>query len=402
MIDRPGLYKEINLEIQKNLINRKWSEEICRSLYVKHKIPPEITSDILTKKTDLQDALDVVLYCIATELQIYLPVYYTASEISRYEDYQYQTSSVTFPYIFEDMIEISEGKQYIGKITVQQLMQLRDAQILNYNANTQRQMQLKTGNNFSYFRIALNRKAVDQITNLLNTGDFIPNTITLNINPAVNFSYSNGKLRIKDEVKFDILDGYHRYIALSNLYNLNKTFDYPMELRITFFREEVARQFIFQEDQKTKLAKVDSAAMDKNNISNKICREILEILKDRFNASDIVRQGVLSKIISVLYIEKGKAYPYQKIIAVAEEITNAIKRVCLDVNSFLSTPWSDTFTVMFVTLIKHGELKGKQLYDKATELSENIKATELKIDTLTISKLNKLLSQKGGEQYVIQ
>lgn len=397
MLDRNGLYKAIKNEVQKRFMDRKWLSGICKNIFQKYDIPPEITSDLLNQKTDIQDIPDAILFCIAKEFN--LTHYFTKTEQDLYESYKYEAKSVKFPYTFDDMVEISEGKQYIGKITVQQLMELRDAQILNYNANTQRQMQLKTGNNFSYFRIALNRKAVEQITSLLKANDFISNTITLNINPETDYIYSNGKLKIREEAKFDILDGYHRYIAMSNLYNLDKSFDYTMELRVTFFREEIARQFIFQEDQKTKLAKVDSESMDKNSISNKVCRELLDMLKDKFNAVDIIRPGTLSKILSILYIDRNKSYSYAKINAIAGQIFKAIKDACLDVPDLLEKPWTDQFTVMFLVMIKSGE---PEAYEKAMKISKNITTTELKINTISVTKLNKLLLKKGGENYVIQ
>ena len=399
MIDRLGLNRQINAEIERNFINRKWSSEICTKLYLKYNIPSEITSEILTKKSDINDVVTPVLYCLAKELNIAVNKCFTPAEIKEYESYKYTKSSLSFPYVFENMVEVSEGKQYIGTISTKQLMELRDAQILNYNTNTQRQMQLKTGNNFSYFRIALNRKAVDQIMDLLKSNDFIPNTITLNINPETDYSYQNGKLKIKSEAKFDILDGYHRYIALSNMYNLDKNFDYPMELRVTFFREEIAKQFIYQEDQKTKMTKIDSDAMNKNNVGNKICQSVLEMVKDRLNATNIIRQGILARIIQVLYIKKDNVYQFKEINILSNQIFNTIKEACVDVPELLDKPWTDTFTVLFMIISKTGQLKGKELYEKTTELSSKIK---LNAASITVSKLNKALKEKGGDLYVIQ
>lgn len=399
MLDRLGLYKEIKAKIMSCYMDRKWAPEICNKLYLKYDIPAEITSDLLLQKTSLKDTYDAIVFCMAKEMDIIYSKYFTESEIKEFDKYKYEKASVSFPYVFDNMVEVSEGKQYIGKITVKQLMELRDSQILNYNVNTQRQMKLKTGNNFSYYQIALNRKAVDQITKLLNDGDFIANTITLNINPATNFTFSDGKLKIKEEVKFDILDGYHRYIALSNIYNLNKNFDFTMELRVTFFREEIAKQFIFQEDQKTKLAKIDSEAMDKNSVCNKICRELTDMIKDSFNATNIMRQGVLAKMIQLVYVGQDKNWPYAKINAVATQIFKAIRSICLDVPDIMDKPWSDTFTAMFLVVSKNEKIKGKRLYIAAMELTKDISIKD--IDKLTPSKLNKLLQAKGGGEYVV-
>lgn len=402
MKDRDGLANEIKDKVQRNLFERQWVSKICGKLFDEHNIPYELTSDLLTLKTDTNDALDSVLYYVSKEIGVDVNKYFTPNEVEMFGGFTYEMPEVNFPYVFENMVEVESGKQYIGKFTAQQLMLLRDAQIINYNPNTQRQMQLKTGNNFSYYRIALNRKAVTEIMKLMKSGDYISNTITLNINPATDFNYSDGDLKIRESVKFDILDGYHRYIAMSNLYNEDHAFDYPMELRVVFFREEMARQFIFQEDQKTKLAKVDSAAMNKNDVGNKICKELLEMIRDTFNVTNIIRQGVLLKMISVLYIQKDRIYNYGMINAIATQIFKDIKLVALEVPDLMNTQWHDNFTISFLIIAKSGKAKGKELYDRATELADEISLTEYNIGALSINKLNKILLKKGGDDYVVQ
>lgn len=67
----------------------------------------------------------------------------------------------------------------------------------------------------------------------------------------------------------------HRYIAISDLSNLNEDFDYPMELRSTMFSESKAQQMIWQKDQKTKMRKIESDSLNQNNFANQVINFII-------------------------------------------------------------------------------------------------------------------------------
>ena len=84
----------------------------------------------------------------------------------------------------------------------------------------------------------------------------------------ISHGYTLHFSRQKHPTIMDILDGYHRYISMSEIVREDPTFDYPMMIQIVSFSEEKARQFIFQEDQKTQMKKVDSAAMNQYNPAN--------------------------------------------------------------------------------------------------------------------------------------
>ena len=56
--------------------------------------------------------------------------FYTTQEIKHYSNSKYDVKKIKFPLIFK-MIQV-EDDQWIGKITVDMLMQLRKAQLINY------------------------------------------------------------------------------------------------------------------------------------------------------------------------------------------------------------------------------------------------------------------------------
>jgi len=404
MLNKDKFYMElkrkfIELSINRNskkLLKKPVSKQmqLCMDVHAKYNFPPGMVSDIVTLRVNMEDALEVLLYAIASFVlsDTSIKTYFTPREIKEYSKYKYETSSIKFPYTFESlMVEIKPDEQYIGRISVKELMKLRDAQIINYNVNTQRTMTLKRGKDYEYYQVTLNRKAIDQMMDLYRNGDFIPNTLTFNLSPETDFTYKDGKLTINDEVPFDILDGYHRYIAFSNLYNIDDTFDYPMEIRIMFANEENARQFIYQEDQKTPLSKVDSSAMNKNDVGVKVCRLVKSKLgNDIINQDGIINEALLVRLIDLLYVKDNKAYKRSQLVSVSNEIISTIEGVNLDVPDLLDERWSIEFTIMFLALANKLQLKGKELYNKTIKTKDIAK--NVRIEQVTGKKLNYLLA----------
>lgn len=400
MIDREGFYSMLKKCFNKHLLEKQWQTDLIFGLKKSHNIPIEMTSDIITQRIDVRDVQDDILFTLALATkEISVLDFFATNEIVVYENYYYHAEDFKFPYTFESqMVEVREGEQYIGKITVKELMKLRNAQVINYNSNTQRAMKKVVGNNFEYYKISLNRKAINQMMELYKRKEFIPNTITLNISPDIDFSYSSeGKLKIKQETQFDILDGYHRYIAISNLFNIDPLFDYPMELRVMFMDAEDARQFIYQEDQKTKMLKVDSDAMNKDNIGNKIAKRFLGQLKGRYIANDIINENVLSKIINVFYVDKSQRYENSKMAVIINDLLELIDEAVLSTPKLLDKSWSNTFTIFFFGLYKIKMMRGRTLCKGAELLSELSDSKTVNINNLTVSKLTKYIDQKGGE-----
>ena len=397
MINKEGLYTELKRKFaelsMKLTSNRKNRQTIlCTEVNKKFGFPIGMVSDIVTQRVDMQDALEVLLFAIASVAEVKVSYYFSEREIKEYSQYKYQANSLKFPFTFaSQMVEIKPDEQYIGRTSVKELMQLRDAQIINYNANTQRTMTLKRGNDYEYYKITLNRKAVDQISELLQKKDFIPNTLTFNLSPETNFTYKNGKLTINEQVPFDILDGYHRYIAMSNLYNLDETFDYPMEIRILFLSEENAKQFIYQEDQRTPLSKADSNAMNKNDAGVKVCRFVKQKLGNEIvSQQGIINETLLVKLIDLLYIKNNTTYERSKLISIANEIVSIVEDAAMDIPELLDTKWSNNFTIVMIGLATKKELKGKELYITALETTKTL-IKEEKVEQLTLKRLNKLL-----------
>ena len=269
LVDKRELCGKIDYRIKKDVeFNKDNKANVVNLINEKFNIPTGVTMDYIAKRRDLGSANRFILFALAygldkvTESKI-VSKCFTEVEINQLSGMKYEEEKIKFPIIIT-CVQVNDN-QWIGSCDMNFLMQLRDAQLINYNKNTQRTMQKIVRGDSEYYRISINNGAVDSIRESLNARSFIPNTITLNI-PDTEYDFYYDKedkeLVIKSINAFDITDGYHRYLAMGKIHDVDAEFNYPLELRITYFPEDRTKQFIYQEDQKTKMRKIDSDSMN--------------------------------------------------------------------------------------------------------------------------------------------
>ena len=306
-----GLERKLLPYINKNAK----SLELADNIYNIHNIPQSRIMDIISHRVGISECTPLELYALCEAADNHkLTEYFTDEAINGYTNLKLEEKPILeFPLVLK-MIRVAED-QYIGSVDTDFLMKLKDAQLINYNPFAQRPRLLVKRNTQEYYKIQLNQKAVTEIKKALIEKRYVPNTITLNIpvNGNNDFRYDEKKneLRINKIDKFDISDGYHRYIAISQLKSENPDFDYPMELRIFNFLDDRVRTFIFQEDQKTKMRKIDSDSMNMSADANIVVERLnadtrFDLMKQiQRGGSGVIDYGELSSIIHYFYF-KGK------------------------------------------------------------------------------------------------
>ena len=366
------LAEKVTRELERGVVDKKKMKGLTKVLNEKYDIPVSIASDIISLRSDVKFTTDFVLFCVTKELApTLIEVYYSDSEIEKYSNTKYTQRKTAFPLHF-DMIKISDD-QWIGSITTKQLMKLRDMQLINYNENAQRTMQHILRGDVEYYRIALNKSAVSQIEDLYSNGSYIPNTITLNI-PETEYDYKYDEethdFIISKIDHFDIIDGYHRYIAMSDLANKG-SFDYPMELRITTFSDSKAQQMIWQEDQKTKMRRVDSKSLNQNDFATRICNQINADKQSNLCGLISRNKGVINaayfcNIVQMLYATQVKNRGDE--IKIKNEISAGLNELTSEDVSLLNTPWTFEYTLAAILAIGADTVS----VDKVTELQEKV------------------------------
>jgi hypothetical protein len=238
-------------------------------------------------------------------------------------------------------------------------MRMKRARLLNYDENEQRALRRVKFGNTEIYKPYVNNRAVKEIKEAMLNGTYIPDIITLNLPDGSEYEYNNGKLTIFSipSGMFNLDDGYHRYLAMSQINDENREFDYPMELRIVNFDPGKATGFIFQQDQKTKMKKITSDTYNPNDIANKIATRInndrlgcnIAGMIGRNNSN--IDLGVFTKLITYFFIKnKPKKEEEMKfIISIQSELTTKFNLITSQDDTFLGK-YDDVmlFTVMYV------------------------------------------------------
>lgn len=300
-------------------------QQLYETLEERYQMPISLTSDICAGREPISEQNDFVGFCLLSVLSPKeITKYFTDEEIKLFSVEKFDKHEFELPLVFNNMVQITPD-QWIGKITAKELMALKDAQIIKYNENTQRTMKRIVRGESRYYKIALNEKSVEEIKDALKNGIYISDDITLNMpQETTEFSYYKGNITISELDKLDIIDGYHRYIAISRAMIENEDFDYPMELRLVNFSEEKAKQLIYQKDQKTRMRQVDSAALNQYNPANIVVSQLNADPSSNLQGmigrnSGNINQADLSAFINAFYFPTGKA-TRKDILSVEKEL----------------------------------------------------------------------------------
>lgn len=370
---RETLTNYLTSQFEMNMRNKKELKGVIDYMVNDCNFPVLEVVDTVHLRRHMEDCSDRMLYWFLKGMNSNLiPTYFSEKEAKEYETTTYKRTDFKFP-IRWDMIEVVEGSQWIGKITVKELMKLRNAQLINYNERTQRTLKRVVNKDFEYYQISLNRAAVEAITNSFLNNQYIPNTITLNIPETAEFRYSDGKLIISETDRLDILDGYHRYIAMSNLYNQNDKFDYAMELRVVCFPEETAKQFIWQEDQKTKMRKMDSESLNQNSPANQVVNLINQsgLLRNIIGRNEgVIDQGLASNLIDRIYFNTTKVINRGMIMEVKDDLSYRMNVLLSTDHDIFEKRWDYEFTVIAFTLMGNNNVPDAVLLDDIIRQTE--------------------------------
>ena len=368
---KDSLTSYLTSQFEKNMRDKKKSKYIMDYMINDCNFPILEVMDTMHLRKRLEDCSDRMLYWYIKVIDPdRVPTFFSQKEVKEYESTTYKKPNFSFPIRWK-MYEVVEGSQWIGKISVKELMVLRNAQILNYNERIQRPLKKIVNKDFEYYQIFLNKKAVNEITSSFANNQYIPNTITLNIPEDAEFTYSHDQLIIYHTDHLDILDGYHRYVAMSNLYNQDNSFDYTMELRVTCFSEETARQFIWQEDQKTKMKKMDSDSFNQNSPANQVINLINQtgMLRNVIGINKAaIDQGLAANLIHRIYFNTTAKVDRKKIIEVKNELVNRLNALLYEEPNVFNDEWTHEVTVIAFTLMANKDIPDEKLYDTIYEL----------------------------------
>jgi hypothetical protein len=159
-----------------------------------------------------------------------------------------------------------------------------------------------------------------------------------------------------------------------------------MEIRIINFTDEKTRQFIFQEDQKTKMAKVDSNTMNTSRHSNITIDRLNEMSGFDLNGqigrnTGTVSYTGLAEVIEYFYFREKKNYSNINIIQAANDVKVKLNTLTgYDIN-YLTKPLGvkELAIIFYVFSIEKDAEKACMIIDKAlnNNIAQKIKQTKV-------------------------
>lgn len=359
-------------------------QKVTAELKRKYDIPLNLSANILSGQKYLDEYSEYILYCFCDVITPNLTdTYFVDREINYYSEQRFKIETVEFPIVF-NVNQVTE-EQWIGAFTMQELMKFRAAGLINYNINTQRTLAHIVKGNQDYYNVSINRTNIKKIKGMVERGEFIPNTITLNIqvdDTISDFEYKNGKLIIKSIKAFDIIDGFHRYLAFGQIYDENPDFDYPLEVRITNFSESKGKQFTYQEDQKTFMKKVDSDSLNQYDLYNMLVKRLNEDTLCDFcgliKTGKTISEGRLAVALKIYDISDRK-----EMIGLVKVIRDKLNRLTMidpDLLEMEWQPWHIYTAVWCFKNEKSPDITVKSIY-KADKIDKVIKNRILKANS---------------------
>lgn len=318
----------------------EYKKEIIKEMYDKYGVPIDLTSDILSFRKALSEVELLVVFALTDVIQSgSLSTYFAQSEIDLYRNEKYDSGKIIDTVTFK-MIQVADD-QWIGVTDVKTLMNLRNHQMIHYNGDTQRALQHVIRHGNEILQPFLNLRAVASISEQYQSNGFIPNTITLNLPEDADYEYveKTNELKIYNAEYFDITDGYHRYVAMGNVFDASRDFNYPVELRITKFSVSRAQRFIYQEDQKTKMRRLDSKYLNQDDYGNMITRKLNEDsnLSGRINNKDgIINAPFLAEVINKIWKPKSN----KEVVVFTKDIRARLNAFTEEYTDYLDKPWS--------------------------------------------------------------
>lgn len=340
----------------------------------KYGISADKISDVFAFRKDIRELNNFEIFAILYFLdRNSLSKFFTQSEIEGLANEKQEIEPVSFPIVIKNMVQVAND-QWVGGSSLLELMRLKDANLINYDENEQRVFRhIKKGNTTTY-RISINNRAVEEIKELIEKDSYIPDTITLNMPEGSDYSYNDYTLTIHSLVngKFNINDGYHRWLAMSSIHNFDATFDYPMELRIVNFATERAEQFIYQQDQKTVMKKVDSRTYNQYGTANKIMQRLnqnpLSNIQGMIGRNDAkINAGTFSALIDYFFVKPEKNQDTTFVIKTANDLQQKFNSLTDGMPELLKNNWSDRDMMIIIYLLSKDIIADYDIMDYLNE-----------------------------------
>lgn len=304
-------YAEKVFRKHKEVKNRKLRRNLFDEIENHFGIDTSVVDAMITFKRDIKEFTNFEVFAVMWFLdRDCLDKYFTTTEIESFSHEKIIEQKVEFPLIFNNAIKVADN-QFLIATDMRELMRYRQARMLNYDANEQRALKRVKFGTTEIYKPFVNNVSVKQIKERILAGDYVPDPLTFNMGDDAEYTFDDGTLTINHITKgmMNLDDGYHRYLAMGQIYDSDPSFNYPVVIQIVAFSNAKANQFIYQQDQKNRMKKIVSDTYDQNAVPNLIVARINEDPTFAFNGmigrnQSLINSAVLAKLIAAFYHTK--------------------------------------------------------------------------------------------------
>ncbi len=212
--------------------------------------------------------------------------YFSQQEIKQCQIFEtvVDEDKITLPYNFNNVTLVRDAN-YSTTITAQEIKKLMDSNLLTYNFETQREARVERDSDDQIvLKPKTNPKSVQEISELLKTGDLETTTITFNalVNTSDSgdelvYDHKNKSLTITKGTQLNILDGYHRISGIIKALTEDETLDTVFDLKILNYSTRRAIKYF---NQINKLNPISESRLKETNLSS-LATVTFEELKDK-------------------------------------------------------------------------------------------------------------------------
>lgn len=309
--------KLLNLSKTKTKFNTKfYINKLNNSI---HKMPIVMANDLISCNKPFDQYEEFDMFCLLEALEAdKIPDYFTKIEISNYTEREYINELKLELPLKINAYQV-DYDQWLGVISYDELIKWSNSHLIRYNLETQRiAKQITIGDGIAYIP-TVNKSHKNKIKQAMSEKKYISDTLTFNVING-HTDYKDGQLVIDNLEYLDIIDGYHRYLAITELYAEGNKIDGNLEIRIVEYNTKKACNFIWQIEQKLKMNKVLINSFAPSTRENKIV--------DALNKTSAMKQQIANGKyidISLLSAAIKATYLKSKIDISDAKIINSIK-----------------------------------------------------------------------------
>ena len=374
-------YAESVFKKHKEVKNRKLRRNLFDEIENHFGIDTSVVDAMITFKRDIKEFTNFEVFAVMWFLdRDCLGKFFTPTEIESFSHDKIVEEKVEFPLVFKNVIKIADD-QFLCATDLHELMKYRRARMLNYDPNEQRALKRVKFGATEVYRPFVNGVSVGQIKDRILAGDYVPDPLTFNMGDDAEFSFEDGILTINSITKgmFNLDDGYHRYLAMSQIYDVNPEFNYPVIIQVVAFSNAKANAFIYQNDQKNRMKKIISDTYDVNAVPNLIVNRINEDPTFALNGNigrnhALINSAVLAKLIAAFYHTKNiRKSDVKEIAAIHRDLVTKFNVIAAD-DRFLST--YDDVTLFVVLYVFTSDVAKNNYINAIKEIVDNLTMEE--------------------------